>query len=195
MDIVISGTKLLIVEGKDDKNFFSALNRHLDLTEIQIMDIGGKTLLADNLQGLVRAPGFNRVVSVGVIRDADKNADGAFKSVCFALEGAHLGVPARPLLPAGGRPIVMAMIITEMLEDLCLRSVADDPAVACIEDYFQCIDKNLDRGPNNLSKAKVQAFLASRKRPVASVGLAAKKGYWPWGSPAFDEVKQFLTML
>ena len=50
-----------------------------------------------------------------------------------------------------------------MLEDLCLESVADDPAMPCLEEYFRCLEEQLEAGafPSNPSKARVRAFLTS----------------------------------
>ncbi len=50
-----------------------------------------------------------------------------------------------------------------MLEDLCLKSVEDDPAMECVQEYFDCISDKLDDLPKNISKAKARAFLASRE--------------------------------
>ena len=37
----ISSSKLLLVEGMDECNFFEALLKSLDITGIQVFDIGG----------------------------------------------------------------------------------------------------------------------------------------------------------
>jgi hypothetical protein len=59
------------------------------------------------------------------------------------------------ILPGDGRE--------GMLEDLCLESVADDPAIPCLEEHFRCLEEQLEAGafPGNPSKARVRAFLAS----------------------------------
>lgn len=89
----------------------------------------------------------------------------------------------------------MAIVLPEAargaLEDLCLAAVAGDPAMACVEGYFECLDS---RGmlPRQISKGKLHAFLASRETPGRRLGEAAKAGDWPWDSDAFDGVKAFL---
>jgi hypothetical protein len=42
-------------------------------------------------------------------------------------------------------------------------SVVDDPAMDCVEEYFQCLGRRLDEMPQNVSKSKVRAFLTSRE--------------------------------
>ncbi|MCC6446839.1 MAG: hypothetical protein IT210_25730 [Armatimonadetes bacterium] len=81
-----------------------------------------------------------------------------------------------------------------MLETLCLRAVADDPVMPCIERYFECIQEKASL-PANLAKARVHSFLSSRPKPDLLVGQAAWSGYWPWDSPAFDPLRRFLANL
>src|SRR3989304_3874168 len=96
--IAISKPYLLVVEGQDEKRFFEAIISHLGLQNIQVMPIGGKTKLRENLRALVSAPGFAGVVSLGVVRDADNDPDAAFRSVTDALGAAELAVPERLLV-------------------------------------------------------------------------------------------------
>jgi hypothetical protein len=82
-----------------------------------------------------------------------------------------------------------------MLEELCLDSAQPDGALPCMDAYFQCVQRQAGRQTNNLAKASVHAWLASQIEPDKRLGEAAKSGYWPWNSPAFDSLKQFLTNL
>lgn len=196
----ITEPKVFVVEGKDDKNFFEALIEHLGLPNIQVEDIGGKTQLRDRLKALVQTPGFAEVTSLGVIRDANNDHAAAFRSVCRALENANLPVPERPWSAVGDEPKVVVMILPRenengMLEDLCLEAVNSDPAVPCVDQYFECLKrKDLDR-PDNISKAKIHTFLASRHRPDLRLGEAAKKGYWPFEDTVFEEIKTLLRQI
>nr|BAL54915.1 hypothetical conserved protein [uncultured Acetothermia bacterium]BAL60051.1 hypothetical conserved protein [Candidatus Acetothermum autotrophicum] len=187
---------ILIVEGGEDKQFFQALIQHLGLSGIDIMGIGGKDQIKANLKALRNSSGFTIVRSLGIVRDADDDPRAAFQSVCSALQNAGLPVPDRPLVSVGSNPAVTVMILPDIntpgaLEDLCLQAVANDPALPCIEQYFECLQK---QGflPKNISKAKVQAFLASRIEAGKRLGEAAQAGYWPWDSSALDQVKNFL---
>ena len=196
----ITGPKVLIVEGEDEKRLFSELIAYLNLPDIEIRDIGGKTKFRRNIRALAITSGFDMVASVGVIRDADDNPAGAFQSVCDALQDAGLARPTEPLQPVGDSPRITVMILPDgetsgMLEDLCLESVEEDPAMRCVDEYFKCLQERLEGLPRNLSKAKVHAFLASRERPGLRLGEAAQKRYWPWEHPAFEQVKRFLSIL
>jgi hypothetical protein len=195
----IERPNVLVVEGEEEKRFFGALLKHLKLQNIQIMPIGGKEQLRRTLKTLALSPNFSEVVSLGVVRDADANPDTAFQSVRDALQAAGLPTPERPLLPVGESPRVAVLILPEvdtpgMLEDLCLRAVAQDPAMGCVEQYFECLQHKGLSLPDNMSKAKVQVFLASRQAGLR-LGEAAEKGYWPWDAKSFEQVKDFLQRI
>ena len=200
--LVVRKERLLIAEGKDDEQFFNAMLRQLGLDEIQVLGIGGKTRLEGQLKALKLDPAWRQVSSIGIVRDADDDPDAAFRSVCSALKGAKLPVPSKALAPMVGPPTVQVMIIPSLrkegaLEDLCLESSADDPAMPCVEQYFECLAERGAPGPKerSLSKAKTRVFLTSKEDPTLPLGIAAQKGYWPLDSTVFDEVKRFITSI
>jgi hypothetical protein len=182
--------------------------------ETQVQNFGGISELPNFLQefqDLLRAiriaPGSQgllvpRIVSLGIVRDAERsgNPTDAFRSVCGALRGAGFAVPSQIERFEGSAPKVGILVLpdaarTGMLEDLCLRSVEDDPVMECINSYFDCVEEKSGSLPKNVPKARVQVFLASRPEYVPHLGLAAHKGYWKWNDRAFDHVKQFLSDL
>lgn len=199
--IQIEKAHILIVEGRDEELFFSALIEDIDLSSIQIMPIGGKTKLPFRLDALKKTPGFETVVSsLGIIRDANENPNDAFKSVCGALKKVNLDVPTKPLKLTKGRPQIIISIMPDftecgMLEDLCLRAVEQNPAIICVNNYFECLKNQGLPLPKNISKAKMHVFLASRKEACKRLGEAAQAGYFPWSHSSFDHVKKFLRLL
>lgn len=160
-------TKLLLVEGDDEVNFFSALMKELNLENIQVRDVGGKSKFRARLKAVTQSSDYQAVVSVGIVRDADENPKATFDSICGALQAAKLPFPEKPLRPVvkdGLRVVVMILPDGEtpgMLEDLCLESVKEDPAMPCVDEYFRCLENRLADLPGNMAKARVRAFLAS----------------------------------
>ena len=74
--------KLLLVEGRDDEGLFGALFAHLGgMPEIEIRRYEGKDKFRSYIHTLKMVRGFSAVTSIGIIRDADENAAGAFQSV------------------------------------------------------------------------------------------------------------------
>ena len=202
-DIQITKNKILIVEGRDEENFFEAyFEDHLSISDIQILPIGGKTLLPDNLEVLVKDSNFiSNVQVLAIIRDADNNANSAFQSVCAALKKSKLPIPNAPLQVVDGNPMVNVMIMppgssSGKLEDLCLQSVSSDPALPCLHSYFSCLQVIPGFSmPQDISKAKVHAFLSSRIESDLRLGEAALASYWPFGNAVFDPLKNFILSL
>ena len=193
--------KLLLVEGIDEVNFFNSTIKHLNLHGLEVRDYGGKIRLSPYLRTTLKLiSGFRNVQSVGIIRDADVDADDAFDSVCDGLLKADLPVPNVPLATASGHPKIAVMIMPPgedagMLEDLCLSAFQADPAMLCVDQYFQCVADRMGSVPRNMVKAKIHAFLASREPPDLRLGQAVGKDFWPWDSSAFEPVRQFISHL
>lgn len=197
---VIVTPRQLVVEGRDAEIFFNAFLRQMGLAGIQVQNFGGKDELRGFLKALRVTPGFPRVVSLGIVRDAERDPMAAFQSVCSALRNAGMAVPQQPLMKEEGSPRVSALILPDAttagaLETICLEAVADDPVMQCVKDYFECVRQRMGSLPENLSKAQLHAFLASRPKPDLLLGQAANAGYWPWNSPAFRDMIQFLQSL
>jgi hypothetical protein len=163
MPIQITSPCVLVVEGEEDKRFFEALLRYLQL-EAQVIPVGGKTQLRYGLKALVQSPRFYTVARLGVSRDADSAPRAAFQSVCDALRTLGLPFPADPLHVVEGCPQVGVLILPGpdtpgTLEDLCLEAVAQDPAMDCVERYFQCFDNKPFLWP--IAKSQKQKFMRS----------------------------------
>ena len=194
-------SKILVVEGHGPKKFFEHYLNRLVITDIQVENFGGNTELRPFVKAAVLLPGFKeRVVSVGVIRDAETDAQAAFRSVCGALEAARLPVPPAPVIPTGDQPRVQAFILpgdgqAGMIETLCLQSVEADPAMSCVEEFLRCVENSGHPMPSNLTKARTHAFLATRALPDLPMWTAAMRGYWNWSHPVFAPLEAFLVAL
>lgn len=189
---------LLIVEGKDEKNLFEKLIEQMKVENLQVLPIGGKTNLRGNLESLVSLSEFNQIESIGVIRDADEDADGAFQSVADALE-RYNPPPEKQLVPTGNKPIWRVMILPGngrkgAMETICIESVKGHPAMGCVEKYLHCCDETekLLKLQAQIDKAKAYSFIATRKPPEDEIGVGAKQGHWDFDSHAFDGVKEFI---
>lgn len=160
----------LLVEGNDQRNFFEAFIEHLSLTDIQIRNFGGVPDLRDFLPALVNAAGFRDIVqSVGIVRDAEASAQGAFQSVQDSLENAGLSVPSRPEDRAGGNPAVTVLILPDnsrpgMLETLLNETFVDTPEETCINAFFDCVEAIPTVSITNPDKARAYAYLTTKPK-------------------------------
>ncbi len=200
----IQATRLLVVEGKDESNLFNALLKALAIRQVQVVDLGGKEKFAVELPLLMGLDGFGRVDALGFVRDAEENlAESAFASLCTTLKKNHLPAPAEKGEVIVGPPKISIFIMPDnqgsgMLENLCLRTLAGQPVERCINDYLACLVECIhptERPFFNESKARVQAYLASRAPLVNSMGVGALKGYWDFDNPCFADLRRFLCLL
>lgn len=195
---------LLLVEGRDEKLFFTALLRSMGcLDGTQVEEVGGKDQFPRKLPGFVKMSGFSKVRSLGIIRDADDDPRAALQSIQTALGKEGLPVPVsagRKQTSAGGSPDVSIFIMPGRnqpgaLEDLILASVKGQQELACVTDFFACLD---DRGvaPDFSSarqrKREVHVLIGAQDTDARLLGEAARAGVWSLDSPAFDEIKEFL---
>ncbi|MCH8875443.1 MAG: hypothetical protein IIA89_01310 [Chloroflexi bacterium] len=196
MPVDIKATKLLIVEGTHEVSFFLALLRHLGRDDIQSIDVGGESFFQPNLENLQTDSNWHLVTSIGIVRDADHDFQAKLQSVQYALGQAGLPAPDAPLVPAGDHPQVRIFIMPDngsqgSLEDLCLSTLQPSADLACVDEYIECLAHALGPHPH-LSKARVQAYLASKPEGNIHMGNAAQKGYWEFESGALDDLKPFL---
>jgi len=103
---------------------------------------------------------------VGIVQDADNDPNAAFQSICSALAAAGLPVPDAPRQIVGEDPRIAVMIVPDgvkpgMLEDVCLASVVDDPAMVCVDGFFTCLEQRQAARSQTPAKARLRAFLSA----------------------------------
>ena len=183
MPAVSSGRQLL-VEGREEVQFFQAFLRHLGIGDIQIRDYEGKDNLRRYLLSFTGLNDFVHVRSVAIVRDADDNAPSALQSVQDSLRNAELSVPRGFTTPSDGPPRISVFIMPDnhsagALEQLCLSALADDSAMSCVDEFLRCVNDRVVDPPKDHQKARIHAFLASRQDPELRLGEAAQRGYIP----------------
>lgn len=191
----------LLVEGNDLRNFFEALVRHMERDDIQVRNFGGVNELRGFLPGFVAMPGFGETVrSLGIVRDAETDAQGAFQSVQSGLRNAGLPMPNDIDQRAEGPPSVSALILPGdgrpgMLETLLCKTFAGSAEGDCVTEFLDCASELPGASIMRPDKARAHAWLATQPEPHFSVGYAAQRGYWNLDHSALDGVRGFLRSL
>jgi len=204
-NVKIHHKSALLVEGKDECNFFEELLKYLRINEVQIVDIGGKDQFPVAFESFSKVSDFNLINRLGFIRDAEKKqAQAAFSSICSILQKHQFPVPGNPNEIEKTDAICIGIFImpdnvTEgMLENLCLKSIKDKPIYGCINEYIKCIKKfqsDNEKEMFNEPKAFVQTYLSAQSPIANSLGVGAKKGHWDFNNKCFDDIKKFLKEL
>lgn len=199
MGDIIRQKKVLSVEGKDEVNFFDALLKYIGITDFEIRHVGGKENFKNKLPALVKMTGFSDVQVLAVIRDADADASKAFQSIRNILKKEGLNPPSQINQFSNGKLKIGIFIMpgnsdTGMLENLCLKTVENHPAMECVKVFIDCVSK-LEKTPHNMPKAKAQAFLAAMPKIANCVGIGAQKGYWNFDSNEIADLRSFIDNL
>ena len=199
----ICSDRLLLVEGRDEANLFSALMKHrLDAEpKIQVIDAGGKDKFPKNMKAIQTAAQARPTLqAIGVVRDADDDARGAFRSVCDNLRNAGYMPPQNHGEFSEAMPSVGVFIVPDgsapgAVETLCRRSREGDDVAKCAEAYMGCLAEHEAMHSPNVDKSFAHAYLAAMRDPLARVGEGALQGVWDFESPAFSELVGFLRDL
>ena len=81
MSAQIQRSRIVAVEGKDEVHFFTCLLDYMGQEDFEVFDVGGTVQFNDKFPALVRRSGFLKVKKLAIIRDAEDNAENAFKSI------------------------------------------------------------------------------------------------------------------
>ncbi len=206
--IRITATRLILVEGPDDRLFLKGAIDVWDLPGIQVLDYGGVPKLRPYLRTIRGVEGFDGVASLIVQRDADTDADAAWRSATDALMAAGLPSPKEPFVFAEGRPRTAVMVFpghgvlpsqpgvlaTGTLEDLCPATVAEDRLLGCADEFLDCAAKRAGEQLPHPKKSRLHAYLAGKDdRAGLKLGEATKAGAWNLDHPALTQFRQVIT--
>ena len=201
-DLHIERPKQVLVEGNDEVRLFGKLAKHLEISDLQINQYGGRSNLRSFLKAFQLLDGFGNINSLAVVADANSDRNSAEQRIRDALSAADLPSPSEPLNVLTQDNMRVCYLVVPhgaksgMIEDVCLDSVNFDPAIDCVDRYFECL-RQANRVPKEvrMAKARLHAFLASREEPHLRLGEAADKGIWDFGGDAFRPLKDLLALL
>lgn len=190
----IEQNALIIVEGKDEKNFLEAYFENKKTPKVQIEDVGGKSVIKSSLFRLKKMRGFEKVEKLAIIRDADNNPIDAFKSVSDSLKEASLSVPANACdfsVTQSKKPIVGVFISPGNKKNGCLETILKGnlkyPSYwNCVEKMFNCASKKKNE------KRMMLAYLSLMSEYCNCIGIAAKKKYFNFSSFEDSDLGKFL---
>jgi hypothetical protein len=193
--------KLVLCEGNDEVSVLRELCGARGIPDLTFEPYKGRDNLPNVLRELPKRPEYaqQQIECLAILLDANGNPNGAWQRV---LDGVreYLGVRLSERgLFVGDKPSIAGYIVagpdgTGMLEDLCLMALKRVPGFDCLDQYFACLSEKTDRKDYH-AKAKFRAWMSAQSDFDLRLGLAAAKGYVPWGSSAFDPLAQFLASI
>lgn len=205
----IEKEKLLIVEGADEQNVFDWYFRKIGVTDIQIIDGGGKDQIASNFPALIKTRGFIDLKSYAILRDADESAASAFQSIQGILRNNGQPVPKAPeeyiennglkvgvfILPGSGENGMLETLYLRSLEGTELLRIVDE----CVEElkvHYPPLAENTGfQISRNTEKVRAHGTMMATKKTLNRLGLVASAGYWDFEHASLDSLKVFLAQL
>ncbi len=205
---------LILCEGRDAEEVLIAYLNSPALADepafandFQVMDFGGNDDLGRFLALLKNMEGYDRVASLLIVRDAERDADAAIREIRSALRGQGLADPEGPHCWQGDAPKVGYLLFPTCaaesrpgtLEDLCLSILAETDSGEILGDIQRFMDRlSADRGrtfPHEF-KTKLHTYLSVTDDYVAlKVGESARAGAFDWAGAPLRPLREFLTEL
>lgn len=214
-NIEIKKRHLILCEGRDEQGFLIAYlnSAHLSATpgfskDIQVMDFGGNDDLPKYLAVLKQTSGFDKVKTLLIVRDAERDASSAVRQIRTALENNGFSAPDGPhrwvrdeenngihigfLLFPGCDEAPMA----GTLEDLCafILKEPDPPKLLEVVDRF--LDQlKTERGRDFVHRFKTRlhtCLAVSDKYVGMKIGEAAKAGAFDWSDERLTPLREFI---
>lgn len=209
MPIEIKERKLILAEGADAYWFIIRACEAFGAKGIQVLNFGGIDDLSDYPSTLKQLSGFERVESILIARDAERDPDSAIKSIKSSLKKAGLPVPVKAFKFTNTSPRIAYMIFPGFsldknnkislsegrLEHLCLGTLKDDAIMSCVVKFIDCLESQ-GKKLKYPHKTKVHAYLAGKDDFVGlKIGEAAKAGAWDWAHSLMEPYKQIIIKM
>lgn len=202
----ITSNKILLVEGRDEVNFFEALCDNIGVDDIQIIETGGKDKFKNEFPVILLMPNFEKVITVAIIQDADVSKKSTVDSINYQLKKNNFPSPVEHAKFNDSGKIKCGIFVmpgnreSGMLENLVLDTVDGNLVKIESEKYIDSLKVTLEENqgikfPKNEHKARLHAYLAGMERHVSSLGLAAKSGCFNLDSEHLNEIKNFLKLM
>ncbi len=207
-------TRLLLVEGDSDKEFFIQLKKHHQPNaQWHILTYGGTSNFRTALKAFMSQNNFKNITHLGIVRDADFSG-GAFQSIQTTLREQSLPAPNISQQFLGDMLKVGVYIMPDagssgMLETLIWEALQDDEIASCVYQYFECLaTKGIVPKQERIPKAHLRAYVTalmvgksvdekapSKDKDKNYYSDVYKMSWWTWDKPEFDGIKAFLAGL
>ena len=203
---------LILCEGKDEYYFLiyylnsEALLDQPELSKtVQVEDFGGNDELLTKLLLWSKAPGFENLKTLIVIRDAESDASSSAQKIIHAFKESGLPAPSCPHQFACSDSLKTGFLlfpecsstqVNGTLEDLCLSILNEneEEVLGLVDSFLSSIEEQHIRTFPRRFKAQLHTYLSITDKYVSlKVGEAAKAGAFNWKSPCLNSIKGFLT--
>ena len=203
-----SEPRVLFVEGYSDLLFYAELMEHLGRMPCFIQDLGGKgrEKLKDQAELLLRPDNLAAMESVGVILDADNNAQAAFEQARSALRQVVRVEIERPntwVCAPGGRTKFGVFIVgdpsgkgeIETLAWLAWKEQPPNQALSeCVDSYLKCAQRS-GQSLQSPDKVRIGTLLSVLNEEDPRLGPGARAKAFDFEAERLLPLRQFLGQM
>lgn len=205
---------LIMCEGLDEFKFLVEYLNNPTLSlypgfanDIQVYDFGGNEELDKIMRTLIVTPNFDKLESLLVMRDAEKDANTAVSQIQSALRKAGLPIPDsvcqwKPGNPKTGFllfPNCSDVLCNGTLEDLCLDIIKESQTpdiITTIDNFLDTMATKHQRSFPHRFKTKLHTYFSVTDKYVGlKIGEAARAGAFDWGSDRLNPMTAFIQEL
>ncbi len=200
-------SKILFVEGYSDLTFYAEMLEHLGFGkgDVFIKDLGTKarSKLQDEAIGMLKPSVLQQKSHVGVIFDADTDAEAAFRLAREALKSAFaVDILTKETWVADPNNVTQFGVFiagsgTDAPEVESLAWAAwsshdkNQGFKTCIDEFVQCAQKNKQH-IQSLDKVRIGAALVVLNEDDPRLGPGTRAKHFDLDSMAFDNLRRFL---
>jgi hypothetical protein len=193
----------ILVEGSD---YFYSLLPKLDgpaeFADVQLWDFSSKGTTPEQFVAMFQTlNGYaDKVNAIGIIRDAETDAQARCMEVQQVFEKHGLGVPAKSREVLAGNPTTGFLIMPHgetsgCLEHALLSAVNAKARLNCVKDYLTCADQKA-KNDNWRAKMQVHSLIAASEAPAATLGQSVvKTDLWDFSQPSLGIMLDFIRDL
>lgn len=206
---------IILCEGMDEWSFLVNYLAFLTTEDnafdtIQVINFGGISDLQRQFRQLIKMPDFSMVKSILIIRDAEKNPQGAKESICSTLMNNGFGVPNNPgeIIVSDNNIKVAYMLFPSCdengdeagtLEDLCLRIISEpdyEGVLKEIDNYIELMEDKYSKDYPRVHKNKLHLLISSYDKYVdAKAGEAGQRGLYDWKNARLNMLREVMYKL
>ncbi len=177
-------SRVLVVEGNEDRYFFCKWLEHLGRhEEFHFAVCDGKDNLAVELANILIDDNFTKIDHVGIICDNDyseiRSGKQPFQIILEEIARANqevkdsgplreLPTPEQPRRPIGDGPAISVLLLPAddedgMLETLVLRAIGQNDIMDCVDEYICCLNRaSLELKAARESRSKLSVYISGK---------------------------------
>lgn len=179
-------SRIVVVEGPEDRTFFGSLAEHLGITDhLYFVVCNGKDTLRTYLANILNDTNFTSIRHIGIICDNDfpdsrkgkaglqvlhDEIDAANQAILGDFQGRRqLPKPSKPREAAGTKPKVSVLLLPDddrdgMIENLVLKAIGKDDITGCVDAYFACLetDAHLSLREAREPRSRLSVYISGR---------------------------------